>query len=456
MGSPAPLGPQVPLQLPVKLLPVLKPKRFKVLYGGRGGAKSHTVAQLLIMLSMQRKLRILCVREVQKSLKQSSMQVLKDYIERMGLGRYFDCLVSEIRCLSTGSTFEFTGLKDHTKDSIKSFEGCDIVWVEEAHSVSANSWNTLIPTIRKAGSEIWITFNPDQETDYVYDRFVAHDDPDAIVIKIDWRDNPWFGGEMDTERRKLKALNDDLYNHVWEGKPRSLAGLLFKRHWFKRFELGQEPRQLNKYLSSDYAGEPDEENPEAEPDWTEHGIIGVDPNEHLWVTDWWSGQESPDTWIDAWLALIRLHKPLMAFEEKGVILRTLNGRINQRMRQSGTFIHREGLASSGSKYDRALAFAAMAATGIVHIPNTEWGDRLINQLCAFNGRDGRVDDMVDVLSKFAQGLDEVVAAQKPVSKAKHTQDDKKPNSPAPFTDAYYREREQREQRDEAEQARYYR
>lgn len=442
------LAPQVPLQLPVKLLPILEPRRFKVLYGGRGGAKSHTVAQVLLMLSMRRRLRILCVREVQKSLKESSMQVLKDYIERLGIAAYFEILKTEIRCRLTGSTFGFSGLKDHTADSIKSWEGADIVWVEEAHSVTAHSWGILIPTIRKAGSEIWATFNPDQETDYVYDRFVKHTDADAWVCLVNWRDNPWFGPEMDTERRKLKALNDDLYKHVWEGKPRSLAGLLFKRVWFKRYESGQEPANLSKYLSSDYAGEPDPDKPEQEPDWTEHGVFGLDEHADIWITDWWSGQESPDTWIKAWLALARQHKPRMAFEEKGVILRTLSATINRMMKESKTFVHREGLASSGPKYDRALAFAALAATGIVHIPNTEWGDRLVNQLCAFNGQDGRVDDMVDACSKFAQGLDEVVAASKPAPP--------KPEPPKPFTEDYWAAREHRDGADDAARARYYR
>jgi PBSX family phage terminase large subunit len=174
---------EVPLRLPVKLLPILEPKRFKVMHGGRGGGKSHTVAQVLLMMAMQRKLRILCVREVQKSLKESSMQVLKDYIERLGLAAHFEVLKTEIRCLTTGSTFGFSGLKDHTADSIKSWEGADIVWVEEAHSVTARSWTILIPTIRKAGSEIWATFNPDQVTDYVYDRFVKNTDPDAWVCR---------------------------------------------------------------------------------------------------------------------------------------------------------------------------------------------------------------------------------------------------------------------------------
>lgn len=442
------IAPQVQLQLPVKLLPILKPRRFKILHGGRGGAKSHTIAQVLVMLSMQRKLRILCVREVQKSVAQSSMQVIKDYINRLGLAPYFDVLRTEIRCLLTGSTFSFSGLKDHTADSIKSFEGADIVWAEEAHSISTHSWNILIPTVlRTDGAEIWASFNPDDENDYVYQRFVKNLDPDAWVCEVNWRDNPWFNVAMDDERRKLKALNDDLYQHVWEGKCRSAAGLLFKRTWFKRYDIGQEPARLNKYLSSDYAGEPDENNPEADPDWTEHGVFGVDDAERIWVMDWWSGQESPDTWIKAWLALAKAHKPLMAFEEKGVILRTLDGTIKKMMRESKTFVHREGVASTGAKYDRALAFAALAATGIVYIPNTEWGDRLVNQLCAFNGQDGRVDDMVDACSKFAQGLDEVVGAAKPKPD--------RPEPPKPFTDPWFAARD-RDDADDEKRKGYYR
>lgn len=448
----AALAPQVQLQIPVKLLPILQPRRFKVMHGGRGGGKSHTVAQVLVMLSMQRRLRILCVREVQKSLAESSMQVLKDYIERLGLGPYFDVLKTEIRCRLTGSTFAFSGLKDHTKDSIKSWEGADIVWVEEAHSVTANSWNTLIPTIRKAGSEIWATFNPDQETDYVYDRFVKNTDPDAWVCQINWRDNPWFGREMDAERRKLKAINDDLYDHVWEGKCRSVAGLLFKRHWFKRYKLGDEPAVLNLYVASDYAGGPDPDNPDSEPDWTEHGAAGLDHNGDMWFVDWWSGQEDPSVWIAAWLALLRRHKPLAAFEEKGVILRSVNGAINKAMQEDqggkGTYVTRIGLASAGNKASRALGFAARASAGTVWIPEGDWGDRLINQLCAFNGQDGKTDDMVDVCSLLARGLDEMHDALPPKPK--------RPDPPKPFTEAWFAARDRMDQPDEAQAAKFYR
>lgn len=460
----AAFAPQVPLQLPVKLLPTLKPKRFKVLYGGRGGAKSHTVAQVLLMLAMQRKLRVLCVREVQKTLKQSSMQVIKDYIERLGLGQYCDCLKTEIRCLLTGSTFEFTGLKDHTADSIKSYEGVDIVWVEEAHSVSPHSWTILIPTIRKnnaniwgepSESEIWITFNPDQEADYVYDRFVKNTDPDAIVIEINFMDNPWFGGVMDKERCKLKAINDDLYGHVWLGKCRSSAGLLFKRVWFehRRFDLGTQPNRLNRYIASDYAGGPDPDKPENEPDWTEHGCAGLDDKGNLWFVDWWSGQEDPNEWIKAWLGMVRRNKALMAFEEMGSIRRSVDGAINKAMREAAAdgqpaWVKREGLPSVGSKASRALGFAARASAGSVWIPNTEWGDRLINQLCAFNGQDGRTDDMVDVCTLLARGLDNMVDADSPPPPP--------PPPPPPFTEAWYAARDAMDQADEDQKARYYR
>lgn len=380
------------------------------MHGGRGGGKSHTVAQVLLMLAATQRKRILCVREVQKSIAQSSMQVLRDYIDRLGLGLHFEVLKTEIKCHATGSTFGFSGLKDHTADSIKSFEGADIVWVEEAHSVSSHSWTILIPTIlRTDGAEIWATFNPDDEGDYVYERFVKGDDPDAWVCQVNWRDNPWFNDAMDDERRKLKALNDDLYQHVWEGKCRSVAGLLFKRAWFKRYELGQHPSGLNLYMAGDYAGGPDPDNPDSEPDWTELGAFGVDKNTDVWALDWWSGQEDPSIWIKAWLAMVKRHKPTYYFEEKGPILRAVHGAMELAMRESGIYTIRHPLASASDKASRALGFAARAAAGTVWIPRCEWGDRLVNQLCAFNGQDGRTDDMVDVCSLLGRGIDQVWA-----------------------------------------------
>ena len=410
---------QVHIQLPEKLEGLFKPRQFKVMHGGRGGGKSHGVAQWLILEALTAQHRILCVREVQKSLAESSMQVIKDYIGRLGLGPYFEVLKSEIRCRTTGSTFSFSGLKDHTADSIKSFEGATRVWVEEAHSVTAHSWNILIPTIvRTDGSEIIATFNPDQEDDYVYQRFVKNTDPDAWVQEINWSENKWFNKAMNVERLKMKALNDDLYQHIWEGKCRSMAGLLFKRRWFKRYPLGSHPPGLRNYMSTDYAGAPDPDEPEREPDWNEFGVGGLDNGGGLWFLDWYSGQEDAADWLPGWISLLKRHKPRAVFEEKGPVLRSIDGQIGRALRKAGTSAYRHALASASSKADRALGFAAFASTNDVWVPECEWGDRLINQLCAFTGQDGKTDDMVDVCSLMGRGIEIMRNGEPPPDKDK--------------------------------------
>ena len=211
------------LALPEALAGIWQPMRYKVMHGGRGGGKSWSVAGVLLVLAAAKPLRVLCAREIQKSIKQSVHQLLTDQIARLGLGAFFEVLETEIRGIN-GSQFFFSGLQTHTVDSIKSFEGCDIVWVEEAHGVSKKSWDVLIPTIRKEGSEIWLTLNPDMETDETYTRFISTPSPDTWVAAINWRDNPWFPKVLDLERQKAKRsmLKED-YEHIWEGKARRVA-----------------------------------------------------------------------------------------------------------------------------------------------------------------------------------------------------------------------------------------
>lgn len=211
------------LQLPEKMRPLFLPKRYKIMWGGRGGGKSHSVAAALLVSAANRRMRILCAREIQKSMRDSVHRLLKDKIEELGLGSFYLVLDNEIRGLN-GSLFVFAGLQSHTVDSIKSFEGVDIVWVEEAHSVSKKSWDVLIPTIRKDGSEIWMTLNPDMDTDETYQRFILTTRPDAWVCEINWRDNPWFPKELENERladKQTKSAED--YEHIWEGRPRSVS-----------------------------------------------------------------------------------------------------------------------------------------------------------------------------------------------------------------------------------------
>lgn len=214
---------------PAKLRPLFQPKRYKVLHGGRGGAKSWGVARALLIQGANRPLRILCAREVQKSMKDSVHRLLTDQIKALGLESFYEVLETEIRG-ANGTLFIFTGLATHTVDSIKSYEGVDIVWVEEAHGVSKQSWDTLVPTIRKDGSEIWMTMNPDMDTDETWMRFVVTADPDTVVIEINWRDNPWFPEVLEQERQKALARDPEDYQHIWEGKPRRVAAGAIYRH----------------------------------------------------------------------------------------------------------------------------------------------------------------------------------------------------------------------------------
>ena len=408
--------------IPVRLLPKLRPfverkARHKVARGGRGGGKSWCIARLLLLMASERKLRILCAREVQKSIKDSVYKLLADQIESMQMGEFYEVQTTTIKG-ANGSEFLFTGLRDHTSDSIKSYEGCDICWIEEAARVSAHSANILIPTIRKAGSELWWSYNPEQADDFVHSNIAKRED--SLVVDVGWHDNPWFPAELEAERLALKALNDDLYRHVWEGECRSAAGLLFKRNWFKFYD--KLPERLSLYMASDYAVS------EGEGDFTEHGIAGLDENGDMYLVDWYSDQASPETWIEAALTMIRRNKPKIWFEEKGVILRAVDAAITKRMRELETFVMRYPLASAGNKAERALGFAARASAGAVWLPKTAWAERLLNQLCAFTGEDGRTDDGVDVCSLLARGLDSMTNAPKPESA--------RSREPVPFTKAW--------------------
>jgi phage terminase large subunit len=173
------------------------------------------MARALLLQASNKPLRILCAREVQRSIKQSVHTLLNDQIQALGLGPLYEVLETEIRSRS-GSSFSFTGLATNTVESIKSFEGCDVVWIEEAQTVSKKSWDILIPTIRKPDSEIWVSFNPNIDTDDTYQRFVVEPPENAKVVKVNYTDNPWFPEVLETERLHSLKTNPD-YANIWEG-----------------------------------------------------------------------------------------------------------------------------------------------------------------------------------------------------------------------------------------------
>lgn len=226
------------IQIPEKMVaPLFAPHRYKVFKGGRGSAKSWSVARALLAIGGASKKRILCAREIQKSIQDSSYKLLADQIKMLGMGSAFDVLKTEIRG-KNGTEFLFRGLGNLTAESIKSFEGVDLVWVEEAHTVSARSWELLIPTIRKDGSEIWITYNPDEETDPVDVQFVQKTPPGCVVIEVNWNDNPWFPEVLKAEKDYLYSVDPDLAAHVWGGGYRRVsdAQILRGRWKVREFE----------------------------------------------------------------------------------------------------------------------------------------------------------------------------------------------------------------------------
>lgn len=221
------------IQFPAKLRPLFWPNRTKVAHGGRGSGKSWAFAQALLIQAAQTPLRILCAREVQKSIKDSVHRLLTDQIQALGLGHMYEVLETEIRC-KNGSLFLFAGLSQHTVESIKSFEGVDRCWIEEAQTVTKRSWDVLTPTIRKDGSEIWVSMNPDMETDETYKRFVSDPPEGAFVVQMNWSDNPWFPSVLEVERQETLRRDPDSYANIWDGQPKRVAEGAIYRHEVER------------------------------------------------------------------------------------------------------------------------------------------------------------------------------------------------------------------------------
>ena len=217
---------------------LFQPHRYKVYYGGRGGAKSHAFARALIIIGMQKKTRIVCAREIQRNIKASVHTLIADIIREHDLTYFYEIQESVIKGRN-GTDITFSGLK-HNASGIKSLEGSDIWWVEEAENVSANSWEILIPTVRKEGSEIWVSFNTKNISDPTYQHFVAKQDPDIYCKKVSWRDNPYFPEVLEKERAKLEQEDAEAYAHIWEGEPDvRKSGVVYAKEMAKVREEGR-------------------------------------------------------------------------------------------------------------------------------------------------------------------------------------------------------------------------
>jgi hypothetical protein len=238
------------IQLPKACEPFLQPARYKAAYGGRGSAKSHSFATMAVLdcLSIPG-CRFLCVREVQKSLKESAKRLIEDKIIAYGQSEKFESLVGEIRTPG-GGIINFIGMTDHTADTAKSFEGYHRAWIEEAHVFSARSWEILRPTIRAPGSEIWASWNPRNAEDPI-DKFFRGDHPpeNAVIRGINYMDNPWFTAELEAERAHDERTNPERYAHIWLGayEPQAI-GAIFNRQNFHRNRIAEIPPDLKRIV----------------------------------------------------------------------------------------------------------------------------------------------------------------------------------------------------------------
>jgi phage terminase large subunit len=220
---------KIEIEAPAVFKPLVQPARFKGAHGGRGGAKSWFFAALVVAECLRRPgLRVVCAREFQKTLAESAKRLLEDSIQRMGVGHLFNVQHDKIQAPG-GGVITFWGLADQNAQSIKSLEGTDICWTEEAQTLSQRSLALLRPTIRAEGSELWFSWNPTRKVDAVDVFLRQNTPPGAIVVEANWRDNPFFPGVLDEERRLDLERYPDRYPHIWEGDyARAFEGAMLK------------------------------------------------------------------------------------------------------------------------------------------------------------------------------------------------------------------------------------
>ena len=279
--------------VPRVFVPLRKPARYRAAHGGRGSGKSHFFAERLILRAIREPgLRAVCVREVQKTLKESAKRLLEDKIAALGVGSMFDVQASEIRTPGGGVVI-FQGMQDHSAESIKSLEGFKLAWCEEAQTLSERSLEMLRPTIRAPGSELWFTWNPRSAGDPV-DRLLRGPEPprDAIVVRANYSDNPFFPAELEEERKLDLRLKPDRYAHIWLGEYEpSAVGAIWTRQMFHDGRRGTMPPLARIVVAVDPATSSD-------PGADMHGIVvcGVGQDGRGYVLDDVSLRGTPSQW----------------------------------------------------------------------------------------------------------------------------------------------------------------
>jgi phage terminase large subunit len=236
---------------------LFEPHRYKISYGGRGAGRTWSYARALLAKAMLSQIRILCCREIMNSIRDSIHQTLRDQIHLLGLDEFFDIQERAITCKTTGSEFIFRGLYRNV-NAIKSIAGINICDIEEAESVSEESWSVLIPSIREPNSEIWARWNTKYSDDPTYERFVKNPPHDAVVKKTGWEDNPWFPDVLRLEKESDYAYRPQEAKNIWGGMPIGVGRKVWPLFSFnthvKNFDM--EKLKLDKNVSYFMAMDP--------------------------------------------------------------------------------------------------------------------------------------------------------------------------------------------------------
>lgn len=389
------------IQIPEAFRGLFLPSRYKAFYGGRGSAKSHSFAVAALSRAAEHPLRILCAREVQKSIKDSVKQLLDDKIKAHGLNGVFTSLRDEIRGRN-GTKFLFAGLQDMSIDQIKSFEGIDIVWVEEAQTISSRSLEVLVPTIRKPRSELWFSWNPRHASDPVDGLFRGlHIPENSIIRRVNYDDNPFFPEELEAERRFDRTAKQERYGHIWLGDYEPVAiGAIWDRVCLHEGRREDAPQLGRILVAVDPAVS-------AKAGSDEHGIIvgGLGDDQRGYILDDLSTRGSPRKWAE---------RAVAAFDRYGADALVIE------INQGGDMVRhtlesvRPGLPiievrASRGKHVRAEPIAALYALGRVSHVGTfrELEDQMCKMTAAGyegEGSPDRCDAMVWLLSELFPDL----------------------------------------------------
>lgn len=379
---------QLNIKTPRWAVPLLYPKRYKGAKGGRGGGKSHFFAEMSIELMVQNvDFNIVCIREIQKSLKFSAKKLTEDKIREMGVSHLFDITLTEIRRKNGKGVMIFQGMQDHTADSIKSLEAFDVAWVEEAQSISERSLELLLPTIRAENSEIWFSWNPYLEDDAV-DKFFSKKSEDKILVEVNYTENPFATDVIIQEANRHKVERPDTFNNIWLGEY-AKSGLIFKRDMFKfKDEI---PKDLFIFSAVDIAMSQEESA-----DQSCIITIGQDTANNLYVLEIQAGRWNQFELKEYIISVCKRHNPTLLGIEKTTASWHFVESFKEIMRVRNIYIPFTELKPSGRGKNARIESYLLSSIQQSRLYFNCNAEELIKEAISFPS--GKHDDLIDTLS----------------------------------------------------------